>query len=269
MFDCLEIGYQEDCPYCDLTTETLNIKGEGVLKFITRENAIISGTPNLKRFFESKNLKVISFKNPCESVKPEDIIFEATGDLKTLFKMWRICQTYLTVLCAITTQTNKLVCEARKVNPDVLIVAASRKTHLGMRREELQAVIDGGAECHRNSLSDSIMITQNHLRMIGKLTQKPYSFSHKIELEPKTEEEAYEYADKTDIMILDRFEIDKITRMVKKLRELNPALKIGIAGQITLENIKNYVSLADFILLSSVLYAKPLNFTCRIEKLNN
>jgi nicotinate-nucleotide pyrophosphorylase len=50
----LELGLQEDCPYADITTELLRIEGQGRLRFITREEAVVTGTFRLKDFFESK-----------------------------------------------------------------------------------------------------------------------------------------------------------------------------------------------------------------------
>ncbi|MDK2892269.1 MAG: hypothetical protein PWQ49_661 [Methanohalophilus sp.] len=54
---------------------------------------------------------------------------------------------------------------AKAANPDVL-VATSRKTHPGFRKYELKAVKAGGGTHHRNSLSDSILVTQNHFDVV-------------------------------------------------------------------------------------------------------
>ena len=53
LFDSLETGLTEDCPYGDITTELLGISGEGRFQFISRESAIVSGTLRLKEFFET------------------------------------------------------------------------------------------------------------------------------------------------------------------------------------------------------------------------
>ncbi len=267
LFDCLETGLKEDCPYGDITTELLEIEGQGKFQFISRVDAVVSGTPRMKEFLESKKLTVTSFRKPQEQIHKGDVIIEATGDSKTLFKLWRICQTYLTVLCAIATQTSKLVQAARKENGNIEIVVACRKAHLGMRSDEMQAVMDGGAIYHRNSLSDTILITQNHLRALGSLPDKLYSFHHKIELEPTTPEEAYQYANVVDVMLLDHFEPDVLKDIVQKLKTLNPRLLVGVAGGITLDTVKDYAPFVDIIVLSSVLYAAPLDITCKITRL--
>ena len=266
LFDSLQTGLTEDCPYGDITTELLHIGGEGKFQFISRMDAVVSGTLRLKEFFEANKLVVNEYKFPGEKISKGDCMISASGDVKTLFKLWRVCQTYLTVLCAITTETHKLVQAARKENDIIQIVVATRKTHPGMRADEIQAVLDGGATYHRNSLSDTILITQNHMRILGTLPNELYSLQHKIEFEPSSVEEAYQYAPKVDVMLFDHFEADGLEEIVQKLKKLNPKLKVGVAGGITLATAGDFAKLVDIIVLSSVLYAPPLDITCKITR---
>lgn len=265
--DSLTNGLQEDCYYGDITTEILGISGTGRFQFISRVDGFVSGTSRLKKFFTDNNLFTGSIREHGSIITPGDVIIEATGDLKTLFKLWRICQTYLTIQCAITTQTKKIVQAAKNVNPAIRIVVSTRKAHLGMRIDEMQAIMDGGALYHRNSLSDTILITQNHLRVLeNSLPKDLYSLQHKLELEPSSLQEAYQYAKSVDIMVLDHFELSTIEKAVYELKALNPRLQIGVAGDISLDTVSNYAKYVDIILLSSVLYATPLDITCRITR---
>lgn len=266
LFDSLETGLTEDCPYGDITTELLGIAGEGRFQFISREAAVVSGTPRLKDFFEKQKLVVGEHRLPGEAINKGEVIISAAGDIKVLFKLWRICQTYLTVLCAIATKTSGLVKSAREVNPAIQIVVATRKAHLGMRADEMEAVLDGGAIYHRNSLSDTVLITQNHMRALGALPEKLHSLQHKIEFEPSSVEEAYRYAQQVDVMLLDHFAAGELADIVGKLKALNPLIKVGVAGGITLDTVREFARHVDLIVLSSVLYAPPLDITCRITK---
>jgi nicotinate-nucleotide pyrophosphorylase len=263
----LELGLQEDCPYADITTELLRIEGQGRLRFITREKAVVTGTFRLKDFFESQKLEVLFCQKAGNVIKSGDTIIEAIGDLKVLFKMWRISQTYLTALCAIATETRKIVTVARQMNPEIEIVVACRKAHLGMRQEEIEAVEDGGGLYHRNSLSDTVLITQNHLQVLGKLPTDIKSFHHKIEIEPRNEEEAYQCASFCDVILLDHFGPEILQTVVQKLKNLNNRLKVGVAGGIQASRVKEFAKYVDLIVLSSVLYASPLDFTCKIERI--
>ncbi len=110
-------------------------------------------------------------------------ILEAEGDLKLIFRFWRVSQTFLSLICAIAGKTASLVSAGKKENPDI-IIAATRKTHTGARFFELKAVRAGGGDIHRNSLSDSIQISQNHLEVVGEL--KKLRAMKKIEIEPRS-----------------------------------------------------------------------------------
>lgn len=266
LFDSLQTGLIEDCPYGDITTELLGIAGQGRFQFASREAAVVSGTYRLKAFFEKHKLVVGEYRLPGERITKGDVIISAAGDIKVLFKLWRICQTYLTVLGAIATSTSKLVTAARQANPAIEIVVATRKAHLGMRADELEAVQDGGAVYHRNSLSDTVLITQNHMRALGGLPAKLHSLQHKIEFEPSSVEEAYRYAPQVDVMLLDHFAAGELAEVAGRLKALKPLIKVGVAGGVTLENVRDFAGHVDLIVLSSVLYAPPLDITCRITK---
>jgi len=257
-----ELYLDEDCPYFDETTELLEINGVGVMKIISREQGITACTEELSGFLSSLGLNVESLPSGSE-FKPSSTILCAKGDLRTLFKVWRVSQTFLSITCAIATETRKLVELARKANPNV-IVATTRKPHPGMRYFELKAVRIGGGEIHRNSLSDSILVTQNHLNVAGK----PGNLKtlRRIEIEPRTAEEAVEYAKTAGLLLLDHFSIEELRELIPKLRALNSHLEIAVAGNITAKNIAEYAEITDVIVTSAPYYAKPLDLTTRIER---
>ena len=68
-------------------------------------------------------------------------------------------------------------------------------------------------------------------------------------------------------MLLDHFDPAELAVVARKLRELNPRLVVGVAGGITLATVKGYAPLVDIIVLSAVLYAPPLDITCKITRL--
>ncbi len=258
----LELYFDEDCPYFDETTELLGISGRGRMSIIPREEGISACTEELSGFLAKKGLS-IDFLPSGSPFGAGKAILTAEGDLKTLFRVWRVSQTFLSITCAIATETKRLVELARRANPDV-IVATTRKPHPGMRYFELKAVRTGGGEIHRNSLSDSILITQNHLRVAGRI--EGLKALKKVEVEPRTVEEAIEYAKTADLLLLDHFSLDELEKLVPRLRELNPNLEIAVAGNITAGNIAEYARIADVIVTSAPYYAKPLDLTTRIER---
>jgi nicotinate-nucleotide pyrophosphorylase (carboxylating) len=201
-----ELYLEEDCPYLDETSELLRIGGEGTMEIISREEGVAACTEELSSFLSSLSLNVRALPSGSK-FEAGSTLLHAEGDLRILFKVWRVSQTFLSITCAVATETRKLVEKARKANPDVTI-ATTRKTHPGMRYFEIRAVRIGGGEVHRNSLSDSILITQNHLQVVGQLGE--LRTLRKVEIEPRTAEEAMKYATVADLLLLDHFTLDEL-----------------------------------------------------------
>ncbi len=267
-----DLYFEEDCPYIDETCEFLEIEGSGRMEILSREPGIAACTEDLGEYLTCKGLKVHYIRSG-EQFEPGRI-FLAEGDLKKIFAYWRVSQTFLSITCAIATKTRELVEKARSVNPNVL-VATTRKTHPGMRYFELKAVIAGGGAVHRNSLSDSILITPNHLRVLGVEVGKVEAAVEAIrslrkkcmrhvEIEPN-KEDVERYAEYADLLLLDHYSPEELGTLVPRLKAANPGLKVAIAGNVG-ENVADYAKYADVIVTSAPYYAKPLDLTCRIER---
>ncbi len=263
MIDLFDLYFYEDCPYQDESAELLRLEGRGKIKIISRENGTCACAGELAEYYERKGLKIRNYLKDGMTFKPGDAIFEAEGDLKLLFRFWRVSQTFLTLMCAIATKTASMVSSGRKANPD-LIIATSRKTHPGSRIFELKAVRAGGGDIHRNSLSDSIQISQNHLEAVGELGK--LRAMKKIEIEPRTKEEAFKYVGMADIMLLDHLSSEELRELGPELKKLNPKLELAVGG-IEAKRIPEYAPLVDIIVISAPYYANPLDFTTKIERI--
>ena len=263
MTDLFELYFYEDCPYQDESAELLKLEGRGKMRIVSRESGTCACAGDLAEYYERKTLKTLNYLRDGETFKPGDVIFAAEGDLKLLFKLWRVSQTFLTLMCAIAAKTASFVSTGRKANPD-LIIATSRKTHPGSRIFELKAVRAGGGDIHRNSLSDSIQISQNHLEVAGELGK--LRAIKKIEIEPRSREEAFKYAEMSDIMLLDHLSPEELRELGPKLKKLNPKLELAVGG-IEARRIPEYAPLVDIIVISAPYYANPLDFTTKIERI--
>lgn len=263
MIEQFEHYLLEDCPYGDETTELLQIKGKGTLKIMSRDTGIAACTDDLTEFYGKNKLEVTSFLDNGKSFEKNSILFEAKGDLRKIFKLWRISQTFLSMTCAIATKTKAIADAAKAVNPDVKI-ATSRKTHPGFRKYELKAVKIGGGEHHRNSLSDSVLITQNHFNVVGSFGK--LNSMRKIEIEPRTREEVFEYAPIADVLLLDHYTPEELKEVVPKLREINPKLEIAVGG-IEFKDIPKYAATVDIVVTTAPYYAKPFDLSTKIDRL--
>jgi nicotinate-nucleotide pyrophosphorylase (carboxylating) len=263
MIDLFELYFYEDCPYQDESAELLKLEGRGKMRIISRESGICACAGDLADYYERKGLKIRNYLRDGKAFEPGDSVLEAEGDIKLLFRFWRVSQTFLTIMCAIATETASMVSEGRKANPD-LVIATSRKTHPGSRVFELKAVRAGGGDIHRNSLSDSIQISQNHLEVAGELGK--LRAMKKIEIEPRTRDEAFKYVGMSDIMLLDHLSPKELRELGPELKKLNPKLELAVGG-IKASMIPEYAPFVDIIVISAPYYVNPLDFTTNIERI--
>ena len=113
-----------------------------------------------------------------------------------------------------------------------------------------KAAMIGGADPHRFSLSDAVLIKDNH-RVLVKVDEavrraKRAGVYHRIEAEADTIEEAVMIAEAgADILLLDNMPPDQVLKTVTLLSEkgLRELVIIEVSGGITGDNLDAYASL--------------------------
>jgi nicotinate-nucleotide pyrophosphorylase (carboxylating) len=129
-------------------------------------------------------------------------------------------------------------------------VAATRKTAPGLRLLDKKAVVLGGGDPHRATLSDGILVKDNHLalipldeairRAISRGGGKP------VEVEVSTIPDALMAAELgADTIMLDNMDLHSLRAVFAELRKrgLRDRVEIEISGGITPENIARYAAL--------------------------
>lgn len=215
-------GLKEDMPFGDITTDNLIdevSQSEAVL--IAKDTGVIAGIDIAKRVFEILDKNVVFEKKIVdgERVKSGDIIAEIKGNTRALLKGERTALNLLQHLSGIATKTMNL-CD--KIKGTKSKVVDTRKTTLGLRALEKYAVRVGGGNNHRFSLSDGVMIKDNHIKAAGgikeavKKIREKIPHTIKIEVETETLEQVKEALEAgADIIMLDNMGGDKIKKAVK------------------------------------------------------
>ena len=126
MIDLFELYFHEDCPYEDESVELLGIKGKGTLKIVSRETGVCACADELAEHYRKKGIKVLNYLEDGNEFKSGDTILEAEGNLKLLFKFWRVSQTFLSLMCAIAGKTASLVSAGKKRTLTLLLQQPER-----------------------------------------------------------------------------------------------------------------------------------------------
>ena len=242
---------KEDIPYGDITASSIVTNGsKAKASLIAKEDGIICGLPVFERVFTILgDVTFKSFINEGSSVTKGDIIGELYGDSLNILMGERVALNLLQKMSGIATLTNKYVKKLEGLNTKLL---DTRKTTANLRILEKYAVKIGGGHNHRFSLSDGILIKDNHIGYAGsiknaiKLAKENSSFVRKIEVETEYKEQILEAIEAgADIIMLDNMTPNQAKEMVKLIagRAITEC-----SGNITLDTIRSYaLSGVDFI----------------------
>lgn len=241
--DIIKNALKEDSPYGDVTVSSIVSPTERAeVDLIAKEEGIICGLDIFKRVFEILGeVEVNMFVKDGYLVKNTMVIGKVTGNAGNILVGERIALNLLQRMSGIATLTNKYVKKLEGFNTQIL---DTRKTTPNLRVLEKYAVKIGGGVNHRFSLSDGILIKDNHIGYAGgikeaiKLAKKNSSFVRKIEVETETEEQVLEALEAgADIIMLDNMSPDLARDMVKLI---NGRALTECSGNITLDTVADY-----------------------------
>jgi len=234
---------KEDSPYGDVTVSSIVSPIERAeVDLIAKEDGIICGLDIFKRVFEILGeVEVNLFVKDGDLVKNTMVIGKVTGNAGNILVGERIALNLLQRMSGIATLTNKYVKKLEGANTKIL---DTRKTTPNLRVLEKYAVKIGGGVNHRFSLSDGILIKDNHIGYAGgikeaiELAKKNSSFVRKIEVETETKEQVLEALEAgADIIMLDNMSPDLARDMVKLI---NGRALTECSGNITLDTVTDY-----------------------------
>jgi molybdenum transport protein len=265
---------EEDVPYGDLTTDVLGIGDKkGKIVFSTREPTVICCTEEAGRIFRKLG-GTVEHMVPSGEYLPSGVDFlEVEGTAKGLHAGWRVSLSLLEHISGIATRTRKIVDSATEINPNVSI-ETSRKSFPGSKKLSIKAVLCGGAHPHRLGLSESVLIFKHH-RVFSDSLKGFWSTidqvreklpGKKLTIEVDNESEALTAAKAgIDIIQIDKMPSADLKEIIKKVRDVNPSVKIAVAGGITETNAAEYATTgADILVLSSVFAGKLSDIGARI-----
>ncbi|BAA29079.1 283aa long hypothetical nicotinate-nucleotide pyrophosphorylase [Pyrococcus horikoshii OT3] len=260
----------EDSPYGDVTSEAIipeDMNAEAVI--IAKQDGVIAGVEEARVLFEHFGVKVNVLKKDGEYVKKGEVIAEVKGNARAILLVERTALNIIGRMSGIATETRKLVEKVRKVNPRVK-VAGTRKSLL--RLIDKRAIMIGGGEPHRFSLSDAILIKDNHLALVpleeAIKRAKEFSVYKVVEVEVENLEDAVKAAKAgADVIMLDNMKPQEIKEVIEKLRELGlrDGVKIEVSGGITPENIEEYAKLDVDVISLGYLTHSVRNFDVSLE----
>ncbi|EBA06963.1 carboxylating nicotinate-nucleotide diphosphorylase [Sagittula stellata] len=153
--------------YGDITTRTVIPPGTRyAARLNAREAGVVSGLQIAALAFRLVDpaLKVCAHRADGDAIRPGDLLMEIEGEAASILSGERVALNFAGRLSGIATLTAAFVAETKGT---AARVTCTRKTTPGLRLVEKQAVLHGGGFNHRFSLSDAILIKDNHIAAAG------------------------------------------------------------------------------------------------------
>lgn len=254
----IERALQEDMPYGDATAEAVIPKDHiSKAQLIAKSDGTLCGLEIFARVFEHLgNVRIRCLKEDGMKMKKGELVAELEGNTQSLLAGERTALNILQRMSGIATRTRLAV---EKVAHTPCTIVDTRKTTPGFRLFEKLAVRCGGGSNHRFSLSDGILIKDNHIAAAGSVTEAVQkakmhaSFVHKIEVEVESlqmVEEALSAG--ADVILLDNMPLEKMEEAVNKIGK--QAL-VEASGNMHMDQIAKVAETGvDFISMGSITY---------------
>lgn len=240
--DWIRAALREDLGTGDVTTEILLPQDRKARAFlVAKEPFLVAGLGVSLRVFEilCSDLVCLSRVADGDCVLKGSILLEMEGSLRALLSGERVSLNILQHLSGVATLTRRFVDAVKGTGAKIL---DTRKTLPGLRSLEKYAVRVGGGSNHRSSLSEGILIKENHILACGGIgnavrrAREGAPHCLRVEVEATTLEEVREAMGAgAETILLDNMSLETIRSAV---RLVAGSARLEVSGGVTLENVR-------------------------------
>ncbi len=256
----IEAALKEDMPLGDITSDNI-IPADSVSRalIMAKQEGILAGIFVAARVFEKIDPEVIFeiHRKDGQKIGKGEKLAVLAGHSRSLLKGERIALNFLQRMSGIATTTDKYVKALAGKKTKVL---DTRKTTPGLRSLEKYAVKMGGGMNHRLSLSDMVMIKDNHLKIVGSITEaikmarKRIKPNIKIEVETTNMDEVREALEAgADIVMLDNMPWEEMRAVMDLIKG---RVAVEVSGNIDERKLGRIAELGvDFVSVGALTHS--------------
>lgn len=266
----VRIALAEDLlPLGDLTAGLVGAEVRGRAAFVARTGGIVAGTDCVVEVCAEVDpgLEVTLERHDGDEVGPGEVIGRVAGPFRSLLSAERSALNFLCHLSGVATVTRRYVAAAAAANPATRIWD-TRKTTPGLRALEKAAVRSGGAVNHRGSLSEGILVKDNHLgglsiaEAVSRALERWPGRMVEVECD-RLDQVVDAVAAGATLVMCDNMSPEEVARSVELVRA-HPrgeagAVLVEASGGITLDNVAAYAAAgADVISVGALTHSAPV-----------
>ena len=260
----IKLALEEDAAFGDVTSQSIFAADHrSKARILAREDMVVCGLEIAKQVFKHVDpaLEVDLKATDGEQVSNGSTILLAEGPTISLLIAERTALNFLQRLSGIASISRRFADAAEATGTGVRIVD-TRKTTPGWRALEKYAVRCGGCYNHRGSLSEHVLIKENHITAAGslskavKMARNHAPHTAKIEVETETLDDVKEALDAgAEVIMLDNMSPGQIQQAVSLI---NKAAIVEISGGVRLSTMADYaLPGVDVISVGALTHSAP------------
>jgi nicotinate-nucleotide pyrophosphorylase (carboxylating) len=199
-----------------------------------------------------------------DAVGPGDVVATVEGPLRSILTAERTALNFLGHLSGVATLTSRFVAAVGRANPATRVID-TRKTTPGLRALEKAAVRAGGGRNHRGSLSEAVLVKDNHLggASITEAVHRARALwpGRMVEVECDRDDQVSEaVAAGATVVMLDNMGPDQVAACVALVRAA-PGHRplVEVSGGVSLESAPLMAAAgADLVSVGALTHSAPV-----------
>ena len=262
----VRLALEEDLSGGDVTTSALFSKRMPArAQIVAQQTLVVAGMAAAVQTFLSvdPSLRLSVVRRDGQEAKAGNPLLIIDGDGRSILQAERVALNFLQHLSGIATLTRQF---CRAVRGFSVSIMDTRKTIPGWRALQKWAVALGSGVNHRQSLSDGLLIKDNHLALLRpgrqatrtacRLAQNNAQGPMQIMVEVESLSQVREaLAGEADVILLDNMPPTQVRRAA---RLIGRRALIEVSGGITLKNVRAMAAAgADRISIGALTHSAP------------
>ena len=265
LYSQIGLYLREDLGRGDITTQSIIVRNTRArARFVAGENMVVAGLEAAEEVFLTldSQQQLEAFVSDGEAVEAGKVIARMVGFADVMISAERVALNLMQRLSGIATLTDKYV---KAVDGTGALITDTRATTPGLRLLERFAVELGGGYNSRFGLDDGVLVTSNHISILGGVTgavksaKEKLGYLHKVAVEVSAENEVREaVAADADVIVIETVNASDFAPLAALARELSSSIAIECAGKITPENAREYAEAgAQLLRVEALTSAAP------------
>jgi len=262
----VRLALQEDLSLGDVTTAALfPSPAPALARIVAQQSLVVAGLAAAMQTFRTVDASLVLSiqRQDGDPAQDGDCLLQIEGDGRSILKAERVALNFLQHLSGVATLTRQF-CNAVRGYP--VTILDTRKTIPGLRALQKWAVVLGGGTNHRQSLSDGILIKDNHLALLNHTTAPvrtacrkakttaPHTANVIVEVESLAEVRTA-LAGRADIILLDNMTPTMVGQAIKLIKK---RALVEVSGGITLKNVRAMAAAGpDRISIGALTHSAP------------